>query len=67
MQGQIQKLKGELHAQQQKDLKTFKTTGTAVVVFNYSRHKRNMTEDHFRSNIWADPVSYTHLTLPTKA
>lgn len=54
MQDRIHELKEQLDAQQRKDLNEFKPTGTAIVVFNYSRHKRNMTEDHTRSNTWAD-------------
>lgn len=56
MQDNIDKLKKQLDERQEKDLKEFKPTGTAIVVFNYSRHKRNMTEDHMRSNTYADSV-----------
>lgn len=64
MQASIKEMKEKLKAQQDLDLgksknqrenaQEFKPTGNAIVVFKYSRHKRNMTEDHMRSNTFAD-------------
>jgi hypothetical protein len=56
MQAKLKKLKEKLEAQEGKDFGDFKPTGNAILVFNYSRHKKNFTEDHFRSNRFADLV-----------
>lgn len=53
LEAQLTKLKQQFEVVQQGDLQT---TGTALVTFNYARHKQNMVIDHSRSIKLADTI-----------